>query len=145
MNKQKQKLILALQTLAETMDEVDANGGELNMGNWVCGDAACVCGWQAMKNNTKVFHKVADAGDIPYYADNISETLDELCRNVFNNTYLSQSIWDVWGENRVTEALDSNLFTKEELLHPHLTDNTTAKDAADYLRLCIKKVEEYQS
>jgi hypothetical protein len=143
MNEAKQQLILALQTLAETMDEVDANGGELDMGNWVCGTAACVCGWQAMKKNTEVFPIRTDGYDVGFYADNISDTLDKLCSNVFILSYLSQSIWAPCGEDRTIEASNSNLFTKEELNHPHLTDNTTAKDAADYLRLCIKKVEEY--
>lgn len=97
-----------------------------------CDTAACICGYMALERGYGEFE-----------AREIAIDFNIKCDEIFNNKYLSRSIYDGSPHIREAYAIQSKLFTEEELQHPHLTTESSIEDAISYLKLCREKVIEH--
>ena len=166
-----QKLLLAqLTDLHATMMEVHSRGQILDMSQWItelsgskedswCGTVACWLGWQAL-GNLENFPRASDwaanwdtigdaineptpleAGGV---ASRISMDLESTCLEVFGDGTLVKSLYIGLAESRWEHATYSELFSTEELEHPHLyNEDPTPFEAASYALLCIEKVKAF--
>ena len=154
----KEQLLAQLKALHTTMMEVHNRNEHLDMSNWItelsgtkedgwCGSVACWCGWQALGNldnfpRAKAQHQ-STPENLGKIALKLSEDLDETCRDVFLSSELAVSIYGALVDMRREDAEDSELFSKEELNHPHLNKEPTPLEAASYAMLCIEKVKAH--
>jgi len=148
MNNAKTNLLSILEEIAAVMGRVqEVDNAVLDMGSYIaksgehfCGTAACVLGYWVIDKHPNEHEDwlIAEAG-------NKLEYLDSLCSKALGKTSLSRSIWMTESLDRKERALKSELFTQEEIdTVIHLCSNKpTAKDAKDYIELCIKKVKCY--
>ena len=138
-----------LKTLIATLEAVEEKKS-FDMTTWHyqearnvvdCGYVACICGHQAVAKDSSVFGPASSYGFM-FRAQEIAESLDESCHGVFNNSYLSSSIYEGQDNDRMISAIRSHLFTDPQLNHPHLTkENPTIKQAISFIKLALKKVE----
>lgn len=96
-----------------------------------CGTAACICGYMALKD--KVLSGNSSVFDI---AEEYAAQFDQVLGG-----YLGKSIWYESEGDRVYYAEEAELFSPEELKHPHLTTKSTLQDALSYLELVRGKVK----
>ena len=145
-NQPKIKLIAMLKDMALVMSDVEQEeNARLDMSSYIqtayehsCGTAACIMGYYAMSTS--------DSVDIDYLtelADSQTKDLNDLCMDLLGYVWLAESIWTGKSPWRECAAKSSKMFTEEELRSIHLnSDETTAKDAREYIELCINKIKE---
>jgi len=148
MNNAKTNLLSILEEIAAVMGRVqEVDNAVLDMGSYIaksgehfCGTAACVLGYWVIDK-----HPNEPKDWLRAEAENKLEYLNSLCSKALGKPSLSRSIWMTLSLDRNEWALKSELFTQEEIdTVIHLCSNKpTAKDAKDYIELCIKKVKCY--
>ena len=157
----KELLLAQLTDLHTTMLAVHVREQKLHMPSWIsdlqgheadqyCGTVACICGWQSLGNlenfpKAKESDKYETFEQLDGIPSRVSDDLLESAEAVFGCDYLAGSIYDGYMEGRGQSAVTSEVFTREELNHPHLhTQEPTALEAASFIALCIEKVKAYE-
>jgi hypothetical protein len=106
-----------------------------------CGFAACICGHQAVVEDS-VFFPIEVYDNFSEKAGAIGDSLTDACRDIFGEDFLACAIYEGEEDNRVNAAYMSCLFTHAQLKHPHLTkEKPTIKNAISFIKLALKKVE----
>lgn len=109
----------------------------LHMSGWYCGTACCLCGDVSVYKNPDL-----DVDYLSRSAMGFSYELDHASEALFGSYCLAGSIYKNFSRSRRENAKLSNVFTKEELQHPHLTtDHSDRAIAIDYIELVIRKCE----
>jgi len=157
--KDSKKLLLAqLTDLHTTMLAVHERAQELNMSTWVAKLSgsrknhycACICGWQSLSSLENFPGALEGASSIAYRVDRevqlngiavrLGEDLEESVEDFFGSDHLANSIYEAEVKTRLLYAEASELFSEEELNHPHLNKEPTPLEAASFIALCIEKV-----
>jgi hypothetical protein len=132
-----------LKALRTTMSSVGPE--KFDMDNWIseehpCGTVACVCGHQAILGDLTHFEcaKSESKKEMYLVASKVSDDLDNACYSRFNNSFLSESVWQVSDCSRRYEAAWSKLLTEEQLKHPHLTTESSPEDVVSYIDMLIE-------
>jgi hypothetical protein len=138
-----------LKTLIATLEAVECPKS-FDMTDWYhekarivvdCGFAACICGHQAVVEDSEFF-PVNEYDNFSRKAGAIGNSLTDSCTDVFGNDFLACAIYEGEEDNRVNAAYMSCLFTGTQLKHPHLTkEHPTIKQAISFIKLALKKVE----
>jgi hypothetical protein len=107
----------------------------------VCGTSCCLCGdvgiLQASRSGSYTMEEAAEL------AFSFSLDLDDYSEEMFETIGVAESIYSSDSEQRLDAAEVSDIFTEEELQHPHLTTNHHDREIAhDYIRLVMRKVDE---
>lgn len=127
--------------MKELLQEILDAGQEatlpLDMSDWYCGTAACLCG------DVGISRSVSDSIDaIIDAASGFSDELDVASELVFGSESMAASIYSIHSGHRHHCALESGVFSLEELNHPHLTtDHNSREIAHDYVRLVMEKIK----
>ena len=123
--------------------EVESN--TLEMSDWVvshsCGTEACICGYQALSRRFKWFPNAA----VSAYSDKtLSSQANEVSTDIDRvlGKNLGRSIWDTMSTTRGYCAIDSGLFTEDEISNiNHLNCNSSTFDAViEYLKIIKSKL-----
>lgn len=125
-----------IELLQEILDAGKNTKIPLDMGEWHCGTACCLCGDVAEARNVN---------NITYKALEFSNELDAASIHVFGDDLVAGAIYRSTRKSRLLAAKYSHVFTEEELDHPHLTtDHNDRAIAHDFVRLVMRKCEEYK-
>lgn len=122
--------------LQEILDAGNYAVVPLDMKDWYCGTAACLCG------DVGIYRAASDPEKyITDEAVRFSDELDIVSDYVFRNVHVAESIYGSNAGPRRHCALESGIFSPEELLHPHLTTDHYSRELAhDYVRLVMSKL-----
>ena len=138
-----------IKTLIATMSKVK-EVESFDMGHWhqeddkyECGFAACICGFQAAEPKSGVFRGSSGFECITSKAGSIAIDLDVSCEVLMGENLLAHAIYTSCEDDRYDNAYYSNLFTNQELKHPHLTkQNPTPADAISFMELVLTKLDD---
>jgi len=145
------------EALVKTLTKAKANeANTLYMYTWIndvqpCGTAACVCGYQALSNDLRLFKgamkTVECSGDYYDIATAISDSIDISCEEFFGNDDLAMSIYVQTSHERLLYARRARFVDEETqtlLSFKHLTSDEPTIDAAiEYIEFVIEKCKEW--
>jgi hypothetical protein len=132
--KNKPKFTAQLAALATTMDT--AVECEFYMGSY-CASACCISGHQVKKGKLDLFPLANSARRPETKAKVLLDDLNYACERLLGDLYLSRSVHQSGAVGRHNNAILSKMLNDEQLMHEHLTGESSPKISADYMRMLI--------
>jgi hypothetical protein len=130
----KPTFISQLTALATTMDTTVEY--EFDMYSY-CKTACCICGHQVKTNKLDLFPLAKSSRWPETKARVLLDDLNYACERLLGESYLSMSVHYSGSVSRRNKARLSNLLNNEQLMHEHLTGESSPKISADYMRMLI--------